>query len=240
MSDYERYGDYNEIDEAPGKSKSPVAFILKLLIVLLCICVVGVLGFRIILFNYYPDIMRDVYYNDTLTEYSDSKGGDILIETQKIRFPYDDAEEGNFFSENLFVVRDLGQLQITLRYNDALIKKIESEYGITVTDRDNLFTFLLARDPRENPTDNSPDKDNVGGVKSEPVGELTVNESDSLLMYTYHKLVFDGIDFGSQSEPTVEWLRVEVYINGVQMDEPYMLLVYENNSANSIFETVEP
>ena len=33
MEDIERYGDYNEIDEAPGGDKNHVALILKILIV---------------------------------------------------------------------------------------------------------------------------------------------------------------------------------------------------------------
>lgn len=235
----ERYGDYNEIDEPPSK-KSPVGLILKILIGLLCVCVVGIIGFRIAVFNYYPTETKEIYFNDTLTEYYNSTGGNIGAKTQSLRFPYDDADKGRFFADHLIVIEELGQLQITLRYNQGLLADLEREYGVTLSG-DEIFTFRLARDPRKNPTDDELNKDTVGEVIAEQVGTLTVNETTDYMMYTYHKLVFDGIDFGSESgaEPTVEWLRVEILINGVAMEKPYMVLVYENNSANNRFSDYE-
>ena len=239
MDDMERYGDYNEIDEPPSGKRGITGLIIKILIGILCVVVVGVLGFRMILFNYYPKAMKNVYFNDTLTAYYEANDGNIDIETQEIRFPYDHAEKGRFFSDHLIVVRELGQLQITLRYNQSLISDLEAEYGVDLDESGEIFTFRLARDPRENPTEDELEKDEVSGVIAEPVGTLTVNETDELMMYTYHKLVFDGIDFGSESEPKVEWLRVEVFVNGIELKEPIMLLIYENNSAHSSFTEYE-
>jgi hypothetical protein len=224
MDDMERYGDYNEIDEPP-RGKSAASRIIKIAIALLCIFVVGFMAFRIFLFNYYPPEMKNIYFNDTLTAFYNEKGGDIGAKTQEIRFPYDHEDKGRFFSDYLIVVREAGQLQITLRYNKALIEDLEKEYGVELSGED-IFEFRLARDPRVN---------TEGEVISEPVGTLSVCESDEFLMYRYYKLVFDGVDFGSESEPEVEWLRVEVLIRGVEMEEPFMLLVYENHGDYSQF-----
>ena len=239
MDDMERYGDYNEIDEPPSK-KSPVGLILKILIGLLCFLVVGVIGFRIAVFNYYPTEMKKIYFNDVLSDYYTSTGGDIGAKTQSLRFPYDDADKGRFFADHLIVIEEAGQLQITLRYNQGLISDLEKQYGVTL-DGGDIFSFRLARDPRDNPSDDELDKDNVGDVAAEQVGTLTVNETTDFMMYTYHKLVFDGIDFGSDGgdEPAVEWLRVEILINGVAMEKPFMVLVYENHSSNSRFTDYE-
>lgn len=225
MDDMERYGDYNEIDEPP-RGKSAASRIIKIAIALLCIFVVGFMAFRIFLFNYYPPEMKNIYFNDTLTAFYNERGGDIGAQTQSIRFPYDDENEGRFFSDHLIVIRKAGQLQITLRYNRSLIDKLESEYGVEL-EGDDIFTFVLARDPRDNA-----DTD----VESEVVGTLTVNETDTLLLYNYHKLVFDGIDFGSETEPEVEWLRVEVYVKGIKLKDPINLLIYENNDVHNIFK----
>lgn len=238
MDDMERYGDYNEIDEPPH-GKSPLATVIKVITAALCIFVVGFFAFRIVVFNYYPAAMKNIYFNDTLTEYYNLKDGNIGAETQKIRFPYDHAEKGRFFSDHLIVIREAGQLQITLRYNKSLITDLEREYGVDIDDNGADFTFVLARDPRQNPTEDELEKDEVQTVVAEPVGSLSVNETASFLLYNYNKLVFDGIDFGSEDEPTVEWLRVEVYVNGITLDEPIMLLVYENNNANSSFTDYE-
>ena len=65
--DMERYGDYNDIDEP--KKKSAVGLIIKIIAAVLCITVVGTLAFRIITFNYYPESMKRLYFDDTLTDY---------------------------------------------------------------------------------------------------------------------------------------------------------------------------
>ena len=66
MEDIERYGDYNEVDEAPGGG-GKVALILKIAIVALCAVVVGLILFRVILFNYYPKSIKDIYILTTLS-----------------------------------------------------------------------------------------------------------------------------------------------------------------------------
>ena len=239
MDDMERYGDYNEIDEPP-RGRSTVGTVLKVAIAALCLLVVGLMAFRIVLFNYYPTEMKNLYFNDTLTDYYNLTEGNIGAKTQEIRFPYDHADRGRFFSDHLIVIDEIGQLQITLRYNKSLITDLENEYGVDLDENGEIFTFVLARDPRENPSEDELEKDEVQNVIAETVGTLTVNKTASFALYNYHKLVFDGIDFGSESEPAVEWLRVEVYVNGIELDEPIMLLVYENNSAFSEFIDYTP
>lgn len=242
--DMERYGDYNEIDEPPRGKRNPVIILIKIFIALVCITVVGILGFRMVLFNYYPDSMKKLYFNDTLTNHYNEMDGAIVAETQDMRFPYDDPDSGNFFCDNLIVIKDAGQLQVSLRYNQSVFKKLAEEYakehqkeGLTLElnpEDEDVFTFRLCRDPRSNDAE---DGEDTGEVIAEPVGTLTVNNREEFMMYTYHKLVFDGIDFGSEDEPKVEWLRLEIFVKG--MDEPKMVLIYENNAAFSAFTPYE-
>ena len=77
MDDMERYGDYNEIDEPP-RGRSTVGTVLKVAIATLCVLVVGLMAFRIVLFNYYPPQMKDLYFNDTLAEYWRKNTGHTL------------------------------------------------------------------------------------------------------------------------------------------------------------------
>ena len=241
MDDMERYGDYNEVDEPP-KSNNIFVTIVKILIAVVCIAVAGILGFRIVLFNYYPDSTKNLYLDNTLSALL-MEDGDVEIKKQDLRFPYDDPEEGNFFAEHLYVIEEAGQLQIAIRYNDSIFDTIEKNYGVRLEgDGKELFTFRLARDPRVNDTvaGEQVDEDTIGEVVAEPVGNLTYIETESLMMYTYFKLVFNDIDFGSSEEPKVEWIRIEISINGVEMEEPYMILIYENNDAFSDFIEYTP
>ena len=148
MEDIERYGDYNEIDEAPGGNKNPVATLLKILIISLCLIVVGVIAFRIILFNYYPREMKTLYFNDELTEYYKTQNGDIGATTQGLRAPYDDPDFASFFADNLIIVKGVGQLQLSVRYNSSIFDTIEGKYGVRLDENaDGLFTFELERVP---------------------------------------------------------------------------------------------
>ena len=126
MSDYERYGDYNDVEDDLPKSKNPIIIILKLLIALICVGVIGILGFRLIIFNYYPDSVKNVYFNDALTEHYDERDGDIVIKTQKLLAPYDDNVNGNFFCDNLYLVDEIDQLQIILPAGHFLFHDIPS------------------------------------------------------------------------------------------------------------------
>ena len=223
MDDLERYGDYNEIDDAP-RSKNPIAVIIKILVVTIIVAVVGVLGFRIALFNYYPEEMKTIYFNDTLSEYYNSVDGNIGAKTQSLRAPYDDEEEGNFFCDNLIVIEGADQLQLSLRYNVSVAENIMSTYGIESFDVESDFLTLRL-------------VDNYGRVYS----DLSYMGSDSLMMYRYKKLVFDGVELSDTGDGKYpEWIRLEIFIKGQSQDKPFaMVPVYENNEVYNIFEDYE-
>ena len=207
MEDMERYGDYNEIDEAPGGGKNPVILVIKILIGLVCLLVVGLLGFRMFVFNYYPKEMKQIYFTDSLSAYYSEKGGDIYAETQKLRYKYDDAEEGNFFADNLILVREAGQLQLSVRYNKNLLDKLSEKYGREI-DPTSDFIFSLARTK-----DGYNDGD--GELVTEEIGTLQAKIFDQSQMYGYFKLAFDGVDFRlDEGEEPVAWIRIEIRIAG--------------------------
>ena len=222
MEDMERYGDYNEIDESP--SKNPVIRALKILVGVVCFAVIGFLLFRIALFNYYPKSMSRLYFDEVLTEYYSSTGGNIGAKTQDLRFPYDDANNGNFFCDNLFVIDGAGQIQISVRYNDSIYEEFRQKYGVEVSDETNSFRYTLWRDPIEE--------------KGEPalVAEVSEVIDDSLLMYRYKKLVFNGVDLGlDEGEDKVEWLRLEIELLGTKEKTVFAVPIYENNESYSTF-----
>ena len=228
MEDMERYGDYNEIDESP--SKNPVAIALKAVVLVVCFAVIGFLLFRIVLFNYYPKSMRTLYFDGVLTEHYSNVGEDIDVLTQELRFPYDDPDDGNFFCDNLFVIAEVDQVQITLRFNTAIIESFKAEYGVDISEFDSeSVRITLARDPVEE--------------KGNPITVAEVSETvgESLLMYRYYKLVFNGVDLGlDEGEDKVEWLRLEVELLGAKEKTVFAVPIYENNSGYSEFDSYRP
>ena len=226
MDDFERYGDYNEVDEPPSSGKA--LLIIKIVAAVICVAVIAIIGLRLFTFNYYPKSMRTLVFTPALTEHYNATGGDIGALTQNLRAPYDDAKLGNFFASNLVVIKDIGELQITLRYNTSLKDTLATEYKLPDFDVNGkeAFTFRLWRDSTE------------GNEDGFEVGTLTVADFDSYAMYRYFRLVFDGIDFSKdEGEDKIEWLRLEIFIDGIK--EPFMIPVYENNSDHSLFAEYE-
>ena len=222
MEDIERYGDYNEIDEAPGEKSGTVVKLLKLLVLLLCFSVVGILAFRVILFNYYPKSIKNIYFNDTLTAHYESVGDDFRAKTQSLRAPYDDPDFASFFCDNLIVIEDAGQLQLSVRYNSSIFDSIKEKYGVELdADSDSLFTFALESVPREE------------GASPYTVGELDYSHREDVLMYTYYKLVFDGV--AAEELGDGAWIRLKITLNGVENAKPYYVLVYENTEEYDLF-----
>ena len=225
MDDLERYGDYNEIDEPPTKNNG--ALIIKIIAAVLILAVVGVLGARLFIFNYYPKSMKGLYFTTALTEYYNAQDGNIDAKTQKLLYPYDDNDEGNFFGSNLIVVRGAGTLQVTLRYNVSVADSMKQNYGLSSFDPENReqFSFRLWRDGIS--------EDDEG----REVGRLSHIEWDSFAMYRYAKLSFEDVDFGDESDPDkIEWIRLEIFVDGVQREEPFMILIYENHEERSGFD----
>ena len=235
MSDYERYGDYNETEEDIPKSKSPVLLILKIVTAVICVGVVGLIAFRMISFSSYPDSVKNVYFNDTLTEYYNENGGNITVMTQSLRAPYDDKDVGNFFCDYLYLIEEINQLQITLRYNKSTVERISEELGVSLDDMDqDLFSFSLvacygSMDDNASDTDENNLLLKKYDVKPERV-------FDSTLMYRYHKLVFDGIEFNTDSPETPPyWIRLEVTLKDFDNGKVYMIPIYENGETLNEF-----
>ena len=227
MEDMERYGDYNEVDESP--SKNPVTTFLKGVLLVFCFAVIGLLAFRIAVFNYYPKTMSQIYFNDTLTEYYNATGGNIGAKTQELRFPYDDNDDGNFFCDNLIVIEGAEQIQVSLRFNTALYETFLTKYGIDISELGtDAFRITLARDPLA---------DSEKDVVAIEIAEVSDIVEDSFLMYRYYKLVFDDVELGlDDGEEKVEWLRLEVELLGTEEKTIFTVPIYENNDSYSEFK----
>ena len=224
MSDFERYADYNEYEDDEPRKKSPVSLILKILVGVVCLTVVFVLAFRLIIFNRYPDSMKKLYFDEVLTSYYHEKDGNIGALTQNLRAENDDPDEGNFFCDNLIVIPGINQLQVSVRFNTSLMTSIKKEYGVTLDpDSKDLFTFKLSVLPLS--------KNDGTAI---PTGTLSAVKTDKMLMYRYNKLVFNGVDLTLDGEDEV-WIRLEITLNGIEMEKPYMILIYED-TADAKFE----
>ena len=221
MEDIERYSDYNEYeDDIPKGKKTPVMLVLKILLALVAIAVIGIFAFRMIVYNYYPDTVKNILFTDSLSAYYEETNGNINAQTQKLRAPYDDPNVGNFFADNLIIIEGINEIQVSVRFNNALINTLNEKHGLSLTLDDlSAFSFSLSR--------NHESQDNV----FVPIGTLVATETDSKYMYQYFKVVFDDVDLDRGGENEVKWIALEIRVEGI--DEPFRIAIYENNSEHS-------
>lgn len=213
---YERYGDYNEPEDDNPRG-GVFVLIVKILIAIVCVAVIGLIAFRMMLRTHWSDGMKNIAFTERLTEYYEKTEGDIGAKTQKLRSEYDDPKLGNFFAGNLIVIPGIDEVQISLRFNVSALRDINAKYGGELSaDDPELLSFRLY--------------DNYGREYT----DLVYCESESLLMYRFRKLVFDGVDLDRDTEYP-EWIRLEIFVKG-HTDEPYSkILIYENNEDYSTF-----
>jgi len=228
--DMERYGDYTEYEDDIPKSKSKFLLVMKILVALVCFSVVGIIAFRLVIFNYYPDSMKKIYFTYNLASYYEDTDGDIGAKTQDLRYPYDDPDVANFFCDNMIVIEGAGELQFSVRYNRSTLDNIKLKYGITDLDPEDkeLLSFRLVASKYDK---------SIGKYKEVVLADSpSYVDMDSFMMYHYYKLAFDGIDF---TDPPV-WIRVEVFVKGQTDDKPFaMVPVYENNEDYAQFDDYE-
>ena len=228
MEDLERYGDYNEVDDEPGEKRGIVGIILKILIAVVCLSVVGVVGFRIFVFNHYPDSVSGIIYSDELRDYYNECGGDMNAYTQPLDIMYDDPAEGNFFFDKLVYIPDADHLQVSIRYNTSLMTSIEEKYGVTLdpdADPMELFDFKLVKTK----SDYTPPEDgSIEAVPVETVAVPSLSVTEESFMYRYVRLAFDGVDFGlDEDEPPVSWLRLDITVKAAEgVNKTFSLAVY--------------
>jgi hypothetical protein len=132
-------------------------------------------------------------------------------------------------ADNLIIVEGAGQLQLSIRYNSSIFDTIEEEYEVRPSDNGDLFTFTLERVPFGDESGNT--------AAAYTIGELDDVTSDSFAMYTYYKLVFDGVEFLGEEES--DWLRLKITLNGVEGAKPYYILVYEQTDEYSLLGDYE-
>ena len=230
MSDYERYGDYDNIDDEAPRSSGGVMLLLKIITAVVCLGVVGIIAFRMILFNKYPSEVKDFYISEGFLEYYKAEGCMPSVKTQSLRSPYDDPDLGNFFCDHLYVAQDIGEVQIAVRYNTATVARIAEEKKLELSaDDESCFTYHLCI----NYSNGKKGAEQKLVYIDVPAAELYEEQ----MMYRYKKLVFSGVDFEKDDKGNYPvWMRLEVLVDG----EVYgMVPIYENHSEYSRFTECE-
>lgn len=219
----EQYGHMEEVYDDTPKKRGVLGWIMWILLIIAIAGVCAMVLFRILSQKYYPAEMKGLAFNAALSEHYEEKDGNMKVYTQKIRAPYDDPDEGNFFSSHLYLIPEAKQLQVTLRYNDGRFAALQEKYGSDALPNDGALIFRLQS-------------------SDGTTYELANEAREEALMYTYRKLTFDGVALPLPEECEITmgenghevgslYLTVDVYLAGIA--EPIARLpVYETHIEN--------
>ena len=111
------------------------------------------------------------------------------------------------YATSAYFMPQSGQLEVTFRYNDDVIKNLNNAYPMSVNDSGEQFIFVIS------------DNQNKKYTTYEYISKEKAN-------YNYRRLIFSGIDFTN-----VSTLYIDVYyINDVTLSKPYRsMLIYDSN-----------
>lgn len=159
---------------------------------------------RIVIANYYPSTMQSYYITDAMRAAATAEHVPA-VHRQGLRISYDDHDNGSyarFMAANQYYCPELGELQITLRYNSSTLERVAEDFKLDAVpkDADDLFIYKLS--------------DNNGRTTD----VILHREVERKFMYTYVKLTFGGIDFSAEE---TGWCRVEIYYKDTVDGKPY-------------------
>ena len=198
MADYERYGDYNDVDDGESGRKHPILRLLKILVSVTLFLFCGFLVFRLLVAEYYPRDLRKPTMTPALTAYAETH--DLTLEKMKIRVPYDDNVRASFIADNLVIEREAGAVQFTLRLSRDTMARLSETLGEDVGRKPDETYFVVTL------------YDDLGNRY-----EKTDEFGRTYLWYRAVKYCFDGVDFAG-----VSWIRADVYlVSDPDAAEPY-------------------
>ena len=197
----------------------------KTLFFCLVLCIIAVFGailFRIYIAEHYPRDTEKTVFTPALEAHYRADPEGFAAFTQDIRFPYDDAKDGNFFAAALVVVPDADHMQLTVRYNESTLPKVASHYKLPETPAavDGLFRYTLTVSYNE-----SEDGDDYRTYACSYVAE------DAAFMYRYARIAFDGVELDG-----AVWARVDIYYK--EESELFgAIAVYESRTYDDVTDT---
>ncbi|MBO5788436.1 MAG: hypothetical protein J6R42_00665 [Clostridia bacterium] len=241
MSDYERYSDYNHIGEDNIEDVYPPPLWIKILRVMfrvmlisVCVLVCGILGFRLILSGWYPAAMKRLHVTEPMRAVIAEKG-ELDVYTQTLVVPYEDRATGFFIADNMFLVKDTGSLQISVRTNVKQYSRIAEHYKVECPEDLTDFLVFTLHYNNQNDADSTNTPTEIIEITYTPTKIM----KESHMGYDYYKICFDGISLADN----IPWYRLNIHIKGYEDTEKIpaaSIVIYENNPEYSKFTPYTP
>lgn len=170
----------------------------RFLVVVAVGAVCTVLIWRVVVSSVPKDLCQ-ISMNDPLSEVYAGKGKELLLYTQQQNsITRGEKNYGYFASCDVLFIPEAKQVQLLIRYNDSTLEALQKDYSLAELPDSSLdwydVTLVTA-------TDLTPDnkEDNLASdpasVRLDRVTPTYVSESVHKGLYSYRRLVYDGVEF---------------------------------------------
>ncbi len=175
----------------------------RFLVAIVIIAVFAVLGWRMIT-SRVPKELKQISANDILNEAYAQKGDDLLLYTQEQNtITRAEKSYGYFTSCDVLFIPEAKQVQLLIRYNDSTLKATKKDYGLasSLDPEQDWYdvTLVLAADlTPENKEDNITKDIDPECILLTRVKPTYVSERMHKGLYSYRRLVFDGVEWNDE------------------------------------------
>ncbi len=194
-----------------------------------------------------PAEVRHISANDTLREAylaAKDRGEDLTVFYQESQYDTTTVRDKNysyFSAKDARFIQEANQVQLLFRYNNATIRHLVEDYGLTETPAREAELYdvtlyvaydLTPADLKDNAGNNP---DSVKFVRYHAAS----SEPATSLMYNYRRLTFDGIDMTVTDTPVLAVYVDVYYVGDLNYEaEPYGTICIYDYMADNTYEAL--
>lgn len=203
--------------------------VVKLTLTLFIFAVTAILLWRVFFSANIPESLEPLTVNDRTRAAYATHGDDMILQYQNQKsLTYGTENAGYFGVAEYYFIPQADQVQVVLRYNNSTLKHLAEDYALAeIPDKSgDYFDFTLLHVTDLTP-DNEADNSDPNALKSVRYTPTDVKR-DTTSLYTYYRLVFDGVHIDEQA---VSHVFLDVYyVEDLDYEkEPYgTLLLYDH------------
>lgn len=203
--------------------------VVKLTLTLFVFAVTALMLWRVFFSANIPETLKPLTVNDRTRAAYEQYGDDMTLQYQEQKtLTYGTDNAGYFGVAEYVFIPQADQVQVVLRYNNSTLKNLAKDYGLAeIPDKAGDYFDITLLHVTDLTPDNAEDNADPAALQSVRIAPTSVTR-DTTSLYTYYRLVFDGVTIDEQA---VSHVFLDVYYVG-DLDyekEPYgTLLLYDH------------
>ncbi len=202
--------------------------IIKAVLIVFVVLVNVIVLWRVFFSANIPSKIKPVTVNEHTYAAYELHGEAMLMQYQnQLSLTYSSKTAGYFGVPEYIFIPEADQVQVVFRYNNSTLKHLAEDFGLAeIPDRNSeLFDVTLLHT-----TDNTPNDDTDSDVTNNRFSPSSV-QKDTTLLYTYYRLVFDGVHIDPAAKSSV-FLDI-YYLGALDYEQPAYgtLRLYDHLSA---------